>query len=233
VKRPRVPPHADGKPAWTTNLASEVVWPNGVAGAADSKLYQRQVMAPLLSERSGNAQVQVQTGVSMSEPRIWNEKVDKRNYDSAGEKYQAAILEQYKLAVEIGDRFNTRRLQTNAFFLTLNSAVVAVLGIFWASAQSAGPWLLLPILLVALGQCFVWYQSLNRYDNLSRSLHKVIPVLEEQLPSRAYSCALNLVEQGGGGRWLRHGAYSLWEKSIPPLLAVSYTAAFLLKIFSS
>src|SRR4051794_16616642 len=62
--------------------------------------------------------------------RLWNNAVGPANYAGAAEKYQAAILDQYKIYVEMADRVSQRRGLTNTFFLTLNSAVFTVIGVF-------------------------------------------------------------------------------------------------------
>jgi hypothetical protein len=41
--------------------------------------------------------------------RLWNNTVSAANYEGACEKYQLAILEQYKLYVEMADRISQRR----------------------------------------------------------------------------------------------------------------------------
>jgi hypothetical protein len=57
---------------------------------------------------------------------LWNTSVGASDYSEARERYQQAILDQYKLCVEMADRVSARRSLTNTFFLSLNSAVVAV-----------------------------------------------------------------------------------------------------------
>src|SRR5215470_12970220 len=46
----------------------------------------------------------------------------------AREKYQAHLLEQYKLYVEMADRVSQRRLTTNSYFLSINTAILAFVG---------------------------------------------------------------------------------------------------------
>ncbi len=57
-----------------------------------------------------------------------DEKLFKVSVDRYGDNYQAHYLEIYKLYVEMADRISSRRHNTNSFFLTINSAVIAVLG---------------------------------------------------------------------------------------------------------
>ena len=46
-----------------------------------------------------------------------------------GEKFHEHLLEQYKLYVEMADRVGTRRAQTNRFYISLLSGLLAVLSI--------------------------------------------------------------------------------------------------------
>ena len=47
--------------------------------------------------------------------------------DEYGDNYQAHLLEQYKLYVEMADRVSQRRDQSNRFYVTSVSALVALL----------------------------------------------------------------------------------------------------------
>jgi hypothetical protein len=48
--------------------------------------------------------------------RLWNPQVNPTSYKGPAEKYESAILEQYKLYVEMADRISNRRGLTNTFF---------------------------------------------------------------------------------------------------------------------
>ena len=50
----------------------------------------------------------------------WNNETTPAQYAGESEKYQAAVLEQYKLYVEMADRVSARRGLANTFLLTLN-----------------------------------------------------------------------------------------------------------------
>jgi hypothetical protein len=71
--------------------------------------------------------------------KLWNMDVDTKSYEGAGEKYRAAILEQYKLYVEMADRISGRRGLTNIAFLTLNTAVSTIIGVVGLVAIDVGP----------------------------------------------------------------------------------------------
>ena len=44
-----------------------------------------------------------------------------------GENYKAHLLEQYKLYVEMADRISARRQTANSFFLSINTAIIALI----------------------------------------------------------------------------------------------------------
>src|SRR4028118_326413 len=68
---------------------------------------------------------------------LWNAAVSPASYTEPADKYQTAILEQYKTYVEMADRVSQRRALTNTFFLTLNTAVFTLIGVFLQNQQQA------------------------------------------------------------------------------------------------
>ncbi len=84
---------------------------------------------------------------------LWNVDVSTADYKEPADKYQAAILEQYKTYVEMADRISARRSLTNTFFLTLNTAVFTLIGVFLQNQQRAATWLLVFLFIALLGEC--------------------------------------------------------------------------------
>ena len=86
-------------------------------------------------------------------------------------------LDLYKLAVEMADRLSARRGIANSFFLTVNTAVVALVG-----SQDAR-WV-----LGAAGIVFsaAWWALLTSYRDLSTAKFEVILDMERRLPVSVY-----------------------------------------------
>jgi hypothetical protein len=150
---------------------------------------------------------------------LWN--------DAEGEPitYQEAVLEQYKIYVEMADRISNRRALTNTFFLTLNSAVLAALGMSARDWPPDQPWWLVFPLLALLGECFAWFCLMRSYRLLNGAKYRVIGAFEQRLPASPYWRAEWLAL--GEGR--RAGLYlplSHIEQCIPALFAVVYTSGF-------
>lgn len=86
-------------------------------------------------------------------------------------------FELYKLAVEMADRISARRATANGFFLTINTALVALVG------SSDLRWY-----VAAAGVVFsaTWWLLLKSYRELNAAKFQVIVEMEELLPKQMY-----------------------------------------------
>ncbi|MGR3939274.1 RipA family octameric membrane protein [Streptomyces sp. BRA346] len=157
---------------------------------------------------------------------LWNVELGPSSYAADNEQYRQAVLEQYKLYVEMADRVSARRNLANTFFLSLNSAVVAVVAAVSGRAlASASAWLLLAGLAIMLGQCVAWFVMVRSYRQLNAAKYAVIGALEERLPAFAYSRA----EWGAlrqGRDWRTYLPLTHVEQWVPVLFCFSYLLGF-------
>jgi hypothetical protein len=86
-------------------------------------------------------------------------------------------LDLYKLAVEMADRISARRGLTNSFFLTINTAVVGVLG------TQSSRWY---FAVAGITLSVAWWASLVSYRNLNAAKFEVITSMEQRLPRQIY-----------------------------------------------
>jgi hypothetical protein len=157
--------------------------------------------------------------------RLWNERAMAERYGGDAKAYQDALLEQYKMYVEMADRISLRRGLTNTFFLTLNTAIFTAVAVFWKDRPDAeARWLVFP-LLVVLGQCFAWFYLVRSYRQLNTAKYQVIGVLEERLPASPYWRA-EWLALGEGKDPKRFWPLTHIEQWIPVLFAVLYVAGF-------
>ena len=97
------------------------------------------------------------------------------------------VLELYKLAVEMADRVSARRGSANAFFLSVQTALVSVIG-FGMSEWAEPPWYV--SVAVAMGGVtlsLAWWLQLRSYRHLNAAKFLVINDIEEQLPVRIFT----------------------------------------------
>jgi len=158
---------------------------------------------------------------------LWNDSIDDQAYGDDKKAYQAAVLEQYKIYVEMADRISQRRGLTNTFFLTLNAAIFTLVGVFWKDQPNGAPgWLLLLPALVAVGQCFAWFYLVRSYEKLNTAKFKVIGRLEQRLPASPYWAA-EWEELGRGEDRRLYWPLSQIEQGMPFLFAALYIGGFL------
>jgi hypothetical protein len=95
------------------------------------------------------------------------------------------VMEVYKLAVEMADRVSARRATANAFFLTVNTTLVAVVGLRSETSGSA----LLPISVCVAGISVAacWWFLLRNYRHLNEAKFAVINKIEaDHLPVKPF-----------------------------------------------
>ncbi len=100
-----------------------------------------------------------------------------------------ALLAQYRLFVETSEALVSRRQGVNTFFLSVNSAILAVVGLLLRDGQSGD---LESGVLVALGLggvalCVVWRRLMKSFGQLNKGKFDVITALERRLPARSFT----------------------------------------------
>lgn len=161
-----------------------------------------------------------------SDDRLWNETAKPDLYGGDSITYQAAILEQYKLYVEMADRVSQRRGLTNTFFLSLNTAILSLVGIVLRDGIDVNAWALVVPLLAAVAECFAWFYIVRSYRLLNTAKYMVIGDIEARLPASPYWRA-EWSALGEGVDPKRYWPLSHIEKWIPILFAFLYISGFL------
>ena len=150
----------------------------------------------------------------------------------------STILQLYQMAVEMADRISARRAGANTFFLTLNTALAAVVGIV-SSARKPPPRGNVPtfdafgLVVMAISGvvlALVWWLLLRYYRRLNAAKFNVINKLELRLPAQPYTNEWTILHpdesiddenSGNPSHWkkwhrkVRHHEASLVEQVIP------------------
>jgi hypothetical protein len=140
---------------------------------------------------------------------------------AAGGATPTSILDLYKLSVEMADRVSARRGAANNFFLTVQTALVTVLGALdeesWV-APAAGI-----VLSVA------WWRLLLSYRDLNRAKFTAIDHLERQLPARPLADEWAALHPAGDtpSRLRRYTELGAIERLVPWIFAALYVALLL------
>jgi hypothetical protein len=143
-----------------------------------------------LGERSS---VHTQSGIVVKEPA----DIEGVPASSYGADYNAHLLEQYKLYVQMADKISDRRQLANNFFLTLNTALVAGLAGLISQRPAWLPTIVdMAVCLSGLILCFTWHRMICSYRDLNSGKFKVIHEMEKRLPLRPYDAEWTMLGEG-------------------------------------
>ena len=140
-----------------------------------------------------------------------------------GDKFQDHLIEQYKLYVEMADRVSTRRAQTNRFYISLLSGLLALLSIV-VNRNVFGS--VLNLVFVAVGilglvLCFLWYVTIRAYRQLNSGKFQIIHEIEQHLPFPAYEKEWEILGKGKESK--KYLQLTLIEQCVPFVLAIPYS----------
>lgn len=101
-----------------------------------------------------------------------------------GELDQSIMLEQYKLFLQTSEDLVSRRQTVNSFYISISSALVTVMGVFFAMDFSREAEAVMGLVLCVVGMILSvsWSKILRCYGNLNSSKMKIISNIEKQLP---------------------------------------------------
>lgn len=165
------------------------------------------------------------------ESGVWNDARKIKALYREHEKYQEALLEQYKLYVEMADRISARRGIANTFFVTLHGGILAVIGTFLTKQdRSASLWLLAPLLMLALGLCLAWFWAVRSYRQLNSGKFAVIGAIERRLPASLWWDGEWTALRGEQKDPATYWALTHLEMWVPVLFATAYVLSASLEV---
>ena len=123
-----------------------------------------------------------------------NEKADSVDAElfAGGEPTESdrdALLAQYQLFVQTSEALVSRRQGVNTFFLSVNSAILAVVGLLLRDGQSDDleSGVLVGLGLGGVALCVVWRRLMMSFGQLNKGKFDVIHALERRLPARSFA----------------------------------------------
>lgn len=143
------------------------------------------------------------------------ESCDKKDY---GEGYDAAVLEQWKTCVEMANSNTEKRNNANNLFITINSALFAVITFAWDYKS-----ILLSIIGIVV--CVLWLSSIRSYKQLSSVKYDIVNEIEKKLPLAPFTYEWEKLK-------LEHNYVGLTriENVLPWLFLVLYAVAIIYPI---
>ena len=167
-----------------------------------------------------------------------NEKIDIKDFNlfpiedkKYGEKFNEHLLEQYKLYVEMADKSSERRSNSNAFYLTVISALVTVIGIL---SQVNKPieniyfWWVTLVSFFGIIFCLLWSSSIECYRQLSDAKFKVINEIEKRLPVAAFATEWDYLNRGT--KKTKYPQLTLVERRIPFVFLILFLVLIVISL---
>lgn len=130
--------------------------------------------------------------------------------DSYGDQYRGHCLEMYKQYVEMADNISSRRQSTNSFFLSINTAVLAVYGLSKGAEFASWAWALS---IAGIVLCVAWYRLVRSYRDLNSAKFKVVHEMEKELPFAPFDAEWEAVGRGKNPKLYR--SFTAVELTIP------------------
>ena len=138
------------------------------------------------------------------------------------------LIEQYKIFVESADKVSDRRAETNKFFISILSALLAFLAFVFTKKISAGYEKIILISFSILGLLLngIWFTNIMSYSKLNYAKFKIINDMEKRL---AYRCFDKEWDELGRGKSKEYKTLTSIEKLVPIILGIPF---LLLLIYS-
>jgi hypothetical protein len=120
----------------------------------------------------------------------------------------------------MADRISARRTQANAFFIGVESALVALLG-NQSFDQDA-------IAAAGIVLAVVWWLLLRSYRDLNRAKFDVILTMEERLPAQIFSAEWERLKVDPVRSWRkRYAELGAVERFVPVVCVIGYLSVLL------
>lgn len=150
----------------------------------------------------------------------------------AGDIPDPRVIDLYKMAVEMADRISARRGTANAFFLTVQTTLISVLGLSTPTLKQAPWWVTLAVCLAGVTLSASWWLQLRSYRDLNGAKFRVINSIEENLPVKIFSQEWEYLKTDPVPSWRkRYAELGAVERAVPTVFALIYIMLLLGRLF--
>jgi len=157
------------------------------------------------------------------------EKLQSASPEAYGSSYGQHLLEQYKLYVEMADRISQRRQNANGFGLSINTALLGIVGLVASRCPPGQMFTMITVISVAgMLMSYEWYQLLRSYRDLNTAKFAVIHAIEKHLPIAPY--AAEWLAAGEGKNSKLYKPLTHIEVVIPRIFMLVYLASLLYSV---
>lgn len=139
------------------------------------------------------------------------------------DKYQDHLLEQYKIYQESAEKISSKRQTANSFFVTINTAIIALVSYLHIGSSTSTKYYWL-VALAGVAITYMWYRLIRSYRDLNSAKFKVIHEIEKKLPVSPFDAEWEAV--GRGKNSALYLPFTHIEVGIPWVFLVLHLVAF-------
>ena len=164
--------------------------------------------------------------------KLFSPNVREQYQSQPTDKYQDHLLEQYKSYVESAQKNSDRRNTANTFFLTINTALITILG-YLQIEETTNFQIGSHVIIAFAGMVvsYMWYQLIRSYRDLNTAKFNVIHQIEKQLPISPYDAEWDEVGRGKDPK--RYLPFTNTEIRIPFVFISLHLLALLFAVCAS
>lgn len=134
---------------------------------------------------------------------------------------RAEVLELYKLAVEMADRVSARRGTANAFFLSVQTAFIGLVGFGFPKLAESPWWAAVAVALAGVTLSATWWLQLRSYRDLNTAKFQGINKIEERLPVKIFADEWEALRRDPVVGWRKRYAELGMSERVVPLVFVA------------
>ena len=146
------------------------------------------------------------------------------NEDYPNGKHQDHILELFKLYIDMTQKISQRRASANTWFLTINTALMAVIGV--CLSKEFYPIIFTLVSFVGVTGCYLWRRLIISYQQMNWGRFAVIHEIEEMLPLRIAKAEWDVLGQGKIPELYK--PFTDVEKKVPTIFSFLYLGVIVL-----
>jgi hypothetical protein len=118
-----------------------------------------------------------------------------------------------------------RRQKSNEFFLSINTAIIAVLGYIETKGAEHSALIFSFVPFIGIVICHLWWQAVRSYRQLAQAKFKVIHRLERRLPVALFETEWEILGHGKNSKV--YLPLSRVERNVPLIFILLYLVIFL------
>ena len=135
--------------------------------------------------------------------------------------YKDELMDQYKMFQKSSEDLVSRRQTVNSFYISVNSALVAMMGIAIGIVDTQFKiYIVLFMSLTGIILDISWFKLLDAYGTLNSAKMKVIHLIEEQLSVALYETEWRVMSDKLNNK--KYRSFTESEKWIPKIFAMVY-----------